>query len=660
MGAIFQLAGIIAGALGIIFTVFLTFRVLERDPGNEKMKKISEAIQIGAKAFLISEYKILYIIVIAFSLFLGFSNSWEMAVAFIFGATLSVLSGFFGMNIATKANTRTAQSATKSLSKALKVAFNGGAVMGMTVASLGLFGLGVVFFLTNGNTVVMSGYAMGASFVALFARVGGGIFTKAADVGADLVGKTEANIPEDDPRNPATIADNVGDNVGDVAGMGADLYESYVGSIYSASALGALTFSAKGAVFPFLIASFGIISAIIGILFVNLKVKENDSIDPSKMLHGGTYIANIMELIAVFILSKVILGSYKAAIVITLGMVVGILIGSVTEYYTAKKPVIKLAKTATSGSAPLLINGMALGMESTAIPVILISIATIVSFNILGLFGIALAAVGMLATLGITLAIDAYGPIADNAGGIAEMAGLDPEVRKRTDKLDSVGNTTAAIGKGFAIGSATLTALALFSTYIQVANVSIVDLNDSNVFVGALIGAMLPFLFSSLAMKAVGDSANIMVIEVRRQFKEIPGLMDGKAEPDYAKCVEIATKGALKKMTLPSLLAVLSPVIIYFLLGKVAVAGTLAGTTVAGVMLAIFMSNAGGAWDNAKKYIETGEFGGKGSMSHKASVIGDTVGDPFKDTAGPAINILIKLMSIVSIVIIPILIKFFE
>lgn len=660
MGVLTQLSGVIAGIIGIIFTIFLTFVVIEKNPGNEKMQKISKAIQVGARAFLFSEYKILYLIVFAFSILLGFSNSWAMALAFIFGSTLSVLAGFFGMSIATKANTRTANEAQSSLAKALKVAFNGGAVMGMTVTSLGLFGLGLTFFLTGGDTIVMSGYAMGASFVALFARVGGGIFTKAADVGADLVGKTEAGIPEDDPRNPATIADNVGDNVGDVAGMGADLYESYVGSIFSASALGALVFGIKGAIFPFLITSFGLISSIIGIVIVNISIKEKEKFNPSKMLHLGTYSANIIELVIIFVLSKLILGSFQAGLVITLGMVVGILIGSITEYYTAKKPVEKLASTANSGSAPLLINGMALGMESTALPVILIGIATIVSFNLLGLFGIALAAVGMLSTLGVTLAIDAYGPIADNAGGIAEMSGLDPKVRERTDLLDSVGNTTAAIGKGFAIGSATLTALALFASYIQVTGISTVDLNDSNVFIGALIGAMLPFLFSSLAMKAVGDSANIMVNEVRRQFKVIPGLMEGKAEPDYAKCVEIATNGALKKMTLPSLLAVFTPIIIYFILGKTAVAGTLAGTTVSGVMLAIFMSNSGGAWDNAKKYIETGKHGGKGSMAHKASVIGDTVGDPFKDTAGPAINILIKLMSIVSIVVIPILINFFE
>ncbi|BBE30789.1 putative K(+)-stimulated pyrophosphate-energized sodium pump [Tepiditoga spiralis] len=660
MGIVYQLSGVIAGVIGMIFTVFLTFKVLEKEPGNEKMIEISKAIQVGAKAFLISEYKILYMIVGLFALFLGIANSWGMAIAFVFGATMSVLAGFFGMTIATRANTRTTHAAISSLGSALKVAFNGGAVMGMTVSSLGVFGLGLVFFISGEDTLIMSGYAMGASFVALFARVGGGIFTKAADVGADLVGKTEAGIPEDDPRNPAVIADNVGDNVGDVAGMGADLFESYVGSIFSASALGALAFSVKGAIFPFLVVSFGLISAIIGIIIVNLTVKSKEGIDPSKMLHFGTYIANIIELISVFILSKYIFGDFNSGVVILLGMIVGILIGSITEYYTAKNPIKKLAHTATSGAAPILINGMAIGMESTAIPVLLIAAATIVSYKLMGLFGIALSGVGMLSTLGITLAIDAYGPIADNAGGIAEMAHLDPEVRERTDLLDSVGNTTAAIGKGFAIGSAALTALALFASYINVTGIKSVNLTDSTVFIGALIGAMLPFLFSAFAMQAVGDSADIMVQEVRRQFKEIPGLMEGKNKPDYEKCVSIATKGALKKMILPSLLAVLSPILIYFVLGKTAVAGVLAGTTVAGVMLAIFMSNSGGAWDNAKKYIEANNFGGKGSMAHKASVIGDTVGDPFKDTAGPAINILIKLMSIVSIVIIPILIKFFE
>jgi K(+)-stimulated pyrophosphate-energized sodium pump len=661
MGNITHLSGVIAGVIGIIFTFFLTFKVLDQDQGNEEMKKISKAIQIGARAFLFSEYKILYVILGIFALILGVSNSWEMSLSFLFGATLSVLSGFFGMSIATKSNNRTAQAASSSIGAALKVAFNGGAVMGMTVSSLGLFGLGSVYFITGGNNIIMSGYAMGASFVALFARVGGGIFTKAADVGADLVGKTEAGIPEDDPRNPATIADNVGDNVGDVAGMGADLYESYVGSIFSASVLGALIFSTRGAVFPFVVTSFGLVSAIIGIILVNFFIKGNNkSLDPSKILHRGTYAANLLQLIFVFIMSKIILDSFKPFIIISLGMLIGIIIGKVTEYYTAKGPIKKLAKSSTSGAATLIINGVAIGMESTAVPVLLICIGTIVSFNLLGLFGIALAAVGMLSTLGITLAIDAYGPIADNAGGIAQMAAMPSYVRERTDQLDAVGNTTAAIGKGFAIGSATLTALALFASYTQVTGISSVDLTDSYVFVGALIGAMLPFLFSSLAMNAVGDSANLMVQEVRRQFNEIPGIMDNEADPDYAKCVEIATNGALKKMTLPSLLAVFSPIIVFLLLNEVAVAGMLAGTTVSGVMLAIFMSNSGGAWDNAKKYIETGTHGGKGSMAHKASVIGDTVGDPFKDTAGPAINILIKLMSIVSIVVVPILMKFFN
>ena len=652
--------GISSGIIGLLFTFFLSKRVLKNDPGNEKMVKISNSIQIGARAFLFSEYKIMYVLLIIFSLLLGFIQSWQMGLTFIFGATLSVLSGFIGMSIATKANCRTAQAAVSSLGKALRVAFNGGAVMGMTVASLGILGLGTVFFLSNGNSVLLSGYAMGASFVALFARVGGGIFTKAADVGADLVGKTEAGIPEDDPRNPAVIADNVGDNVGDVAGMGADLYESYVGSIFSASVLGTVAFSALGGVFPFTVAASGILSSIIGIIFVNLTIKESEKINPSFMLNLGTYIANAIEIVFVLILSKLLLKSYTAGMIITLGMIVGILIGALTEYYTAKNPVKKLAKSATSGAAPLLINGLAVGMESTALSVILISIVTIISFRFLGLYGIALGGIGMLATLGITLAIDAYGPIADNAGGIAEMSHLDPSVRSRTDKLDAVGNTTAAIGKGFAIGSAALTALALFASYTQVTGINIVDIKESTVFIGVLIGAMLPFLFSAMTMKAVGDSAQEMVAEVRRQFKEIPGIMDEKNDPDYARCVSIATGGALKKMVIPSLLAVLSPLIVYFILDKVAVAGLLVGTTVTGVLLAIFMSNSGGAWDNAKKHIEEGNYGGKGSMAHKAAVIGDTVGDPFKDTSGPAINILIKLMSIVSIVIIPVIIKLIE
>ncbi|WGS65286.1 sodium-translocating pyrophosphatase [Marinitoga aeolica] len=657
---ILNLSGIIFGLIGIIFTVFLTFKVLENSPGNEKMQKISGAIQMGARAFLISEYKILYVIVLIIFVLLGLINGWKMALSFFLGSTLSVSAGFFGMSIATKANTRTAHGAIESLSKGLKIAFNGGAVMGMTVASLGLFGLGLIFYLTNGDTVSMSGYAMGASLVALFARVGGGIFTKAADVGADLVGKTEAGIPEDDPRNPAVIADNVGDNVGDVAGMGADLYESFVGSIFSASALGVLVYDKEGAVFPFLVVSIGILSAIIGILVFNFSLKNKDDVDPSKALHFGTYIANGLTLLGVLFLSLMILKTINPFFVIFLGMIVGMIIGSITEYYTAKSPIKHLANSAVSGAAPLLISGMAVGMESTAIPVVLISIATIISYNLLGLFGIALAGVGMLATLGITLAIDAYGPIADNAGGIAQMAELESYVRERTDQLDAVGNTTAAIGKGFAIGSAALTALALFASYTKVTGLNIIDLSKSQVFIGALVGGMLPFLFSSMAMKAVGEAAEIMVQEVRRQFKEIVGLMEGKADPDYSSCVSIATKGALKKMVFPSLLAVFMPIIMFFILGKESVAGMLVGTTVSGVMLAIFMANAGGAWDNAKKYIEEGNFGGKGSFAHKASVIGDTVGDPFKDTAGPAINILIKLMSIVSIVVIPILMKIFK
>lgn len=660
MGATSQLISVISGGIGIIFTFFLVFNILEKSRGNEVMQKLSKIIQIGARSFLFSEYKILFLVIILFALFLLIANSLSMALSFLLGSFFSVLAGFFGMSIATRANARTTHAARSSLKEALTISFNGGAVMGMTVTSLGLMGLGSVFFLGGGNTELMSGYAMGASFVALFARVGGGIFTKAADVGADLVGKVEANIPEDDPRNPAVIADNVGDNVGDVAGMGADLYESYVGSIFSASVLGGIAFSIKGAIFPFFVASSGLLLSILGIIIVNYYIKKSKDIKPEKALHFGTYTTAFFQGIVVILLSRFFLGYYDAGLIVILGMIVGILIGIFTEYYTAKKPVKELAKSSPSGAGPLIINGLALGMESTFFPILLIGIAIVISFNFYGLFGIAISSVGMLSTLGMSLSIDAYGPIADNAGGIAEMAHLEPYVRERTDKLDAVGNTTAAMGKGFAIGSAALTALALFASYLQVANISLVDLNNANVFTALLIGGMLPFLFSSLVMKAVGNAANLMVEEVRRQFKEIVGLMEGKADPDYGKCVKIATNGALKYMILPSLIAVIAPILVFLLLGKEAVAGMLAGTTASGVMLAIFMANSGGAWDNAKKHIEEGNYGGKGSLAHKASVIGDTVGDPLKDAAGPSINILIKLMSIVSIVIIPVLMRFFE
>lgn len=660
MGAVTRLISVISGGIGLIFTIFLVFNVLEKSPGDEKMQKLSKAIQVGAKSFIIAEYRILFIVLALLAVFLWKISSHSMAISFLMGSIFSALAGYFGLSISTRANSRTTYGATKSLKDALTISFNGGAVMGMTVVSLGLIGLGGVFFLFDGNVEIMSGYAMGASFAALFARVGGGIFTKAADIGADLVGKVEANIPEDDPRNPAVIADNVGDNVGDVAGMGADLYESYVGSIFSASVLGGIDYSVKGSIFPFFVASSGLILSILGIILVNLFIKRSDNVEPQKALDFGTYITSFFQAIAVIVLSKIILGSFKPALIAILGMMVGILIGAVTEYYTSKKPIDDLAKSAPSGPAPLIINGLALGMESTLLPVLFIGISIVLSFKLYGLYGISIAALGMLSTLGITLSIDAYGPIADNAGGIAQMAKLDPHVREITDKLDTVGNTTAAIGKGFAIGSAALTALALFASYTQEVNISVVDLNHANVFVALLAGAMLPFLFSSLVLKAVGKAANLMVEEVRRQFKEIVGLIDGKAEPNYGKCVKIATSGALKHMVLPSLIAIIAPILTYLVLGKEAVAGMLAGATVCGVMLAIFMANSGGAWDNAKKTIESGELGGKGSLSHKASIVGDTVGDPLKDTAGPSINILIKLMSIVSIVLIPILERFFN
>ena len=660
MGAVTRLFSVISGGIGLIFTIFLVFNVLEKSPGDENMQKLSKAIQVGAKSFIIAEYRILFIVLALLSIFLWRISSHSMAISFLMGSLFSALAGYLGLSIATRANSRTTYGATKGLKDALAISFNGGAVMGMTVVSLGLIGLGGVFFLFDGNIEMMSGYAMGASFTALFARVGGGIFTKAADIGADLVGKVEANIPEDDPRNPAVIADNVGDNVGDVAGMGADLYESYVGAIFSASVLGGIDYSIKGAIFPFFVASSGLLLSILGIILVNLFIKKSDNVEPQKVLDFGTYITSFFQAIAVIILSKIILGSFKPALIAILGMMVGILIGVVTEYYTSKKPIKDLANSAPSGPAPLIINGLALGMESTLLPVLFIGISIVLSFKLYGLYGIAIAALGMLSTLGITLSIDAYGPIADNAGGIAQMAKLDPHVREITDKLDTVGNTTAAIGKGFAIGSAALTALALFASYTQAVNITVVDLNHAYVFVALLVGAMLPFLFSSLVLKAVGKAANLMVEEVRRQFKEIVGLIDGKAEPNYGKCVKIATSGALKHMIFPSLIAIIAPILTYLVLGKEAVAGMLAGATVCGVMLAIFMANSGGAWDNAKKAIESGELGGKGSLSHKASIVGDTVGDPLKDTAGPSINILIKLMSIVSIVLIPILERFFN
>jgi len=638
---------LITGAISVVFILILAFKILEKSSGNERTTQLSEIIQKGAKSFLLQEYKVFFPVIFALAIFFYFIVGIKASIALLIGSTFSVLAGYFGMAIATRANARTAWAATKSLGEALSVSFSGGAVMGLTVSTLGILGLALTYYVTK-DIELISYYSLGASFVALFARVGGGIYTKAADVGADIVGKTEANLPEDDPRNPAVIADNVGDNVGDVAGMGADLYESYVGSIFSAIVLGSLFFGEKGFISVVFVVIFGLLSSLVGIVTTLLRAKK--SADPAKTLRFGTIFAGVLTLTATFVYSY-LEKWLNIFYVVFFGVFVGLLIGLITEWYTSGKKVENLAKTSTMGPANVIISGTALGMESTFIITLLIALAVVLSYKILGLFGVALSGVGMLSTLGISLSVDAYGPIADNAGGIAQMAGLDPKVREITDSLDAVGNTTAAMGKGFAIGSAALTALALFANFSAISNVSSVDLSNPYLFLGALIGGMLPFFFSALTMHAVGDAADDMVEEIRRQIKEIPGILSGESTPDYQKCIQIATKGALKKMVLPAVLAILSPTLLYFLFGPIGVGGLLIGATVSGVMLAIFMANSGGAWDNAKKFVEEGHFGGKGSFAHKATVVGDTVGDPYKDTSGPSINILIKLMAITSIVL---------
>ena len=622
------------------------------------MKEIAAFIHEGARAFLTAEYKILVVFVAVLFVLIGIGiGNWVTAVCFLAGALFSTAAGYIGMNVATKANVRTAAAAKDSgMNKALSIAFSGGAVMGMCVVGFGLFGAGVVYILTK-NPDVLSGFSLGASSIALFARVGGGIYTKAADVGADLVGKVEAGIPEDDPRNPAVIADNVGDNVGDVAGMGADLFESYVGSLVSAITLGVVYAKESGAIFPLVIAALGVLASVIGCFFV--KGDENSS--PHKALKYGSYSAAIVVMIGSLILSKMFFNGFKEAIAIIFGLVVGLLIGVITEIYTSGdyRFVKKIAQQSETGPATTVISGIAVGMQSTAVPIILIAIGIIGAYSFSGLYGIALAAVGMLSTTGITVAVDAYGPIADNAGGIAEMSGLPSEVRNITDKLDAVGNTTAAMGKGFAIGSAALTALALFVSYAQAVGLfeEGINLLDYKVIVGMFVGGMLPFLFSAFTMDSVSKAAYKMIEEVRRQFKTILGILEGKGKPDYKSCVAISTQAALKEMLLPGVMAVLAPVFIGVVLGPAALGGLLGGALVTGVMLAIFMSNSGGAWDNAKKYIEDGHHGGKGSEAHRAAVVGDTVGDPFKDTSGPSINILIKLMTIVSLVFAPLFLK---
>ena len=642
----------VVSVLALLFAGYLAVKVAKQEEGTEKMKEIASAISEGARAFLTAEYKILIVFVMVLFLLIGFGiGNWVTAICFVVGALFSTLAGYFGMNVATKANVRTANAARESgMNKALSIAFSGGAVMGMCVAGLGALGVSVVYILTK-DVDVLSGFSLGASSIALFARVGGGIYTKAADVGADLVGKVEAGIPEDDPRNPAVIADNVGDNVGDVAGMGADLFESYVGSLVSALTLGVAVSAISGVVFPLAIAGCGLVASIIGTFFV----KGDEKVSPQKALKMGSNIAALLVVIVSLVLSKVLFGNFDGAIAVIAGLIVGVLIGLITECYTSAdyNPVKKIGEQSETGPATTIISGIAVGMQSTAIPLILICIGIFVAYQVDGLYGIALAAVGMLSTTGITVAVDAYGPIADNAGGIAEMSGLDKSVREITEKLDTVGNTTAALGKGFAIGSAALTALALFASYSQAVHLESINVLDYRVIIGLFIGGMLTFLFSAFTMESVSKAAYKMIEEVRRQFREKPGIMKGTEKPDYKSCVSISTTAALHEMLLPGAMAVVVPILVGIVLGVEALGGLQAGALVTGVLMAIFMANSGGAWDNAKKYIEEGNHGGKGSEAHKAAVVGDTVGDPFKDTSGPSINILIKLMTVVSLVFAP-------
>lgn len=642
----------ILGLAGLVFALILYFLIKKHPSGSPVMHEIAAAIHSGAMVFLRREYINITVFVVIVFLVLWKLFSIYTSLAFLSGAACSMLAGYIGMKGSTRASVRTTHAAKEGgLTAALSIAFQGGAVMGITVAALGVAGVGFIYFLTK-DPIIINGFAMGASSVALFARVGGGIYTKSADVGADLVGKVEAGIPEDDPRNPGVIADNVGDNVGDTAGMGADLFESYVGSVIASIALGAtLTPALQHMALPLILIAFGLVCSVIGVL----SIKFLKNMNPQSALRNSTYISAFIFMIAAFFAIKTLLGNLNVFWAVLSGLISGVLIGLESEYFTAGPPVKRLAKTTLTGSAPTIITGLSIGFQSTILPLLTIAVTIFISYQLSGLYGIALSAVGMLATIGIVMTTDSYGPISDNAGGIAEMSHSGEEVRKITDKLDACGNTTAAIGKGFAIGSAALTALALFSAYQKTAGLERISLTDVNTIVGLLLGALMPFAISALTLKAVGRTADSMVTEIRRQFREIKGLMEGEAKPDSDRCIDIVTRSALQEMVLPGVSAVVTPLLVGFFIGPEALGGFLAGATASGVLVAIFMANAGAAWDNAKKWIEEGNLGGKGTEAHAAAVIGDTVGDPLKDTAGPSMNILIKLMAVVSLVFAPLI-----